>query len=83
MSTGRLMTPAEFQALQMTPSPGNHRFFLRTSRHFFSVPIALGSNDLLTSHCYQQPQSPSVNQFSKDNLRQLLVDILQVTEFHS
>ncbi|CAF1682807.1 unnamed protein product, partial [Adineta ricciae] len=65
ISTGRLMTPAEFQALQTTPSP---------------VPIVLGSNDLLSSHCYQQPQSPSVNQFSKDNLRQLLVDILQNDE---
>ncbi|UJR35391.1 hypothetical protein I4U23_028148 [Adineta vaga] len=64
MSTGRLMTPAEFQTLQNTPSPGK-----------FNENVS-GSNDLSSCHQCQQVESS----FSKDNLRQLLVDILQNDE---
>ncbi|CAF0846805.1 unnamed protein product [Adineta steineri] len=64
-TSNRLMRPADFQALQITQSP-----VLTTSTQ---------NESLSCNHCEQQ-QSPSVNQFSKDNLRQLLVDILQNDE---
>ncbi|CAF1156161.1 unnamed protein product [Rotaria sordida] len=65
-NNGRLMTPAEFQTLQLTQSPA----FIP------SIP-----NDVITScrHCQNQ-QISSMNYFSKDTLRQLLIDMLQNDE---
>jgi hypothetical protein len=66
-NNSRLMTPAEFQTLRSAQSP------------VLIVPIRTESSSSSCIHCQHQ-QSPSLNHFSKDNLRQLLVDMLQTDE---
>ncbi|CAF0828062.1 unnamed protein product [Rotaria sp. Silwood1] len=65
-NNGRLMTPAEFQTLRITQSPS-------------FIPSI--QNDVTTSCCHcQNQQISSMNPFSKDTLRQLLIDMLQNDE---
>jgi len=64
-NNSRLMTPAEFQTLRVTQSP------------VLIVPTQTETSSCI--HCQHQ-QSSFINQFSKDNLRQLLVDMLQNDE---
>ncbi|CAF0834176.1 unnamed protein product [Adineta steineri] len=66
-SNGRLMTPAEFQTLRMPQSP------------VLVAPIQIASTSSSCHHCQHQPTS-CMNRFSKDSLRQLLVDMLQNDE---
>ncbi|CAF0876288.1 unnamed protein product [Rotaria sp. Silwood1] len=66
-NTNRLMTPADFQTLHFTESP------VRFS------PTQIDSSSTSCHRCQHQ-QSPSVNHFSKDYLRHLLVDMLQNDE---
>jgi len=42
------------------------------------LTVSAQQNDSSSCHHCQHQQSPSINHFSKDNLRQLLVDMLQV-----
>ncbi|UJR10501.1 hypothetical protein I4U23_014704 [Adineta vaga] len=64
---GRLMTPSEFQTVRTIQSP------------ILIAPIQTSSTPSSCCHCQHQ-QNSSTNRFSKDTLRQLLVDMLQNDE---
>ncbi|CAF0803806.1 unnamed protein product [Rotaria sordida] len=68
-NTNRLMTPADFQTLSFTESPVGAA----------PTQIEPSSSSASSHHCQHQ-QSSSTNHFSKDYLRQLLVDMLQNEE---
>jgi hypothetical protein len=67
-NNNRLMTPAEFQTLRIAQSP-----VISTQTESSS------SSSSSCIHCQHQPLS-SLNNFSRDHLRQLLVDMLQHDE---
>jgi hypothetical protein len=71
----RLMTPAEFQ----TKSPG--RTMQTHIRYVYHIEILvlLASTQLETSAQCDHCQNPTMNHLSKEMLRQLLLNMLQVT----
>jgi hypothetical protein len=76
------MTPAEFQTLHITQSPGMNTNTHTSNSITFSFSIVLIAPiqiDSTSSCCHCQ--NSFTNRFTKDSLRQLLVDMLQVNSF--
>ncbi|CAM4871706.1 unnamed protein product [Rotaria socialis] len=67
-NANRLMTPADFKTLRLPKSPVH------------SAPAQAESSFSASCYQWQHPQSLSTNSFSKDNLRKLLVHMLQNDE---